>query len=191
MGESLRHAHGGISSEGFLDAEAILSSIDLQKGQTVLDVGCGEGHFSLAASYIVGECGKVFAVDIHSASMNILRKIIADENIGNIVTFTADVTKRIPVDDDAVDVCLMINLLHGFVANDETKDVMPEIARLLRRHGTLVIIDFKQLDTAVGPPLMLRLSPAEVEQECLKYGFAVEALADAGPYSYLATFIKK
>ena len=191
MSPSSRHAHGRMSSEDFLNAEKILSAIDLQRGQTVLDVGCSEGHFSLAASNIVGERGRVFAVDIHTASINILRRIIADENVGNVTTFAADVAKHIPVADNAVDVCLMINVLHGFVANHETAGVMREIARVLRRHGMLVIVDFKKADTVVGPPMSLRLSPVEVEEECLKYGFAAESLIDAGPYSYQAAFIKK
>lgn len=191
MDESTRHIHGGMSSEDFLNAETILTAIDLQKGQTVLDVGCGEGYFSLAASNIVGEHGRVFAIDVDSASINILRKIIAEENIGNIVTYTADAAKHIPVADNTVDVCLMVNVLHGFAANHETESAMHEIARVLRRHGTLMIVDFKKTEDAVGPPVSLRLSPAEVEEECSKYGFAVDALIDVGPYSYQFTFIKK
>jgi len=84
-----------------------------------LDIGCGEGRFSLAASSIVGDCGQVVAIDKHKASINILKKIIAQENIGNVLAFTGDATKRIPVNDNAIDVCLMVNVLHGFVLNKE------------------------------------------------------------------------
>jgi 2-polyprenyl-3-methyl-5-hydroxy-6-metoxy-1,4-benzoquinol methylase len=36
----------------------------IKAGQTVLDVGCGPGTFSLAMAKMVGELGKVIAVDV-------------------------------------------------------------------------------------------------------------------------------
>jgi ubiquinone/menaquinone biosynthesis C-methylase UbiE len=191
MNESQRHIHYGMSSKDFLDPESILASIGLSEGQTLLDVGCGEGQFSLAASSIVGERGQVVAVDLYEASINVLKGIIAQDNIGNILAFTADVAKRIPVNNNAVDVCLMVNVLHGFVMNGEMAGVMREITRVTKRHGSLVVLDFKKIATTAGPPVSVRLSPSEAENMIAEYGFMAEKFDDVGPYSYLVEFIKR
>ncbi|KPL14759.1 hypothetical protein AMJ74_02760 [candidate division WOR_3 bacterium SM1_77] len=191
MNESHRHIHDGMTSKDFLDSESIISTIGLKEDQTVLDVGCGEGHFSLAASTVVGDHGQVVAVDVHEASINILRMIIAQENIGNVLAFRADATKRIPVNDNVVDVCLMVNVLHAFVLNGEIADVMREVVRVMRRHGSLAIVDFKKIETVAGPPVSERLSPAEIENALLEYGFEADMFDDVGPYSYLMKFIKR
>lgn len=191
MKESKRHLHYGLSSEDFLDSESIVTAIGIREDQTVLDVGCGEGHFSLAASNIVGDRGQVIAVDIHEASVNVLRRLIAEQNIGNILPFEADVTKRIPVNDNAVDVCLMVNVLHGFVLNGEILDVMREIVRVTKRHSSLTIVDFKKIQTVAGPPASQRLSPAEVENLLGEFGLVAEKFDDVGPYSYLINFIRR
>ena len=191
MKQTHRHTHPGFSSEGFLDSESIISKIDLRPDQTVLDVGCGEGHFSLAAASVVGDRGQVFAVDVHEPSINILKSIVAQENIGNVLAFKADVTKRIPVSDHAIDVCLMVNVLHGLVLNREVSDALREIVRVIKRHGSLVIIDFKKIKTVAGPPISQRLSPADVENILGDYGFTVDKFDDVGAYSYLISFIKR
>ena len=191
MKRGTRHTHPGFSSEDFLDSENIVSRIGLEKDQTVLDVGCGEGHFSLAAASLVGDRGQVIAVDVHEPSINILKQIIAQENFGNVLVFRADVTKRIPVNDNAVDVCLMVNVLHGFVLNSEVCEVMREIVRVIKRHGSLVIVDFKKIQTIAGPPVSQRLSPTDVENILGDYGFMADKFDDVGPYSYLINFIKR
>lgn len=191
MNASHRHIHHGMSSKEFLDSERIISTLGLKEDETVLDVGCGEGHFSLAASTVVGDRGQVVAVDFHEASINILRTIIARENIGNVLAFRADVTKRIPVNDNAVDVCLMVNVLHAFVLNGEISAVMCEVVRVMKRQGSLAVVDFKKIQTAAGPPVSQRLSPADVENALMEYGFVADAFDDIGPYSYLIKFIKR
>jgi ubiquinone/menaquinone biosynthesis C-methylase UbiE len=189
--EIRRHLHSGISSDDFLDAESIIQQIGLKQGQTVLDLGCGEGHFSLAAAPAVGDEGHVVAVDAHEPSVNILRRIIAQENIGNILAFTADATKHLPIENNAIDVCLMVNVLHGFVLNEELQNVIREVVRVMKRHGTLIIVDFKKIETPAGPRVSQRLSPAEVEELLAHYGYLAETLDDIGPYSYLIRFAKR
>jgi len=191
MNESRKHIHYGMSSKEFLDAESILYSVGIKEGETVLDVGCGEGHFSLAASSMVGDSGQVVAVDKHAASINILKKIIAQENIGNLLAFTSDVTKRIPINNNAVDVCLMVNVLHGFAQNGEIADVMREVMRVTKRHSSLLIVDFKKIEITAGPPASERLSPADVEKILDEYGFGAEKFDDVGAYSYLINFIRR
>ena len=60
-----RHEHHGLSSKGMFDDEKVLRKIGLQEGQSLMDGGCADGHFSITASEIVGGTGRVFAVDVH------------------------------------------------------------------------------------------------------------------------------
>ncbi|MDD1754363.1 MAG: class I SAM-dependent methyltransferase [Methanothrix sp.] len=46
----------------------------IEEGQTVLDLGCGPGMFSLAMAEMVGEGGKVISVDIQDEMLQILRQ---------------------------------------------------------------------------------------------------------------------
>jgi ubiquinone/menaquinone biosynthesis C-methylase UbiE len=56
----------------------------IEKGQTVLDIGCGPGMFSIAMAKMVGESGKVIAVDIQDKMLARLRQKIARAGFTNI-----------------------------------------------------------------------------------------------------------
>ena len=43
-------------------------------GMTVMDVGCGMGHFSIGMAMLVGENGKVIAVDLQQKMLNVMLK---------------------------------------------------------------------------------------------------------------------
>jgi ubiquinone/menaquinone biosynthesis C-methylase UbiE len=43
-------------------------------GQTCLDLGCGRGYFSLGLAQLVGESGKVYAVDRKKKMLDLLQK---------------------------------------------------------------------------------------------------------------------
>jgi len=46
----------------------------LKDGMTVLDIGCGMGYFSIAMAKLVGDKGKVIAVDIQEKMLQIMKK---------------------------------------------------------------------------------------------------------------------
>jgi ubiquinone/menaquinone biosynthesis C-methylase UbiE len=46
----------------------------VQKGMTVMDVGCGMGYFSIAMAKMVGDNGRVIAVDLQQKMLNITLK---------------------------------------------------------------------------------------------------------------------
>jgi len=48
----------------FHDPKAILGDY-VAPGQTVVDIGCGLGYFSLALARLVGPGGRVIAVEVH------------------------------------------------------------------------------------------------------------------------------
>jgi len=182
------HQHAGKSSKAFLDAERVLQETGLKIGDKFLDIGCGEGYFSVAASKIVGNQGKVYAIDTYGQSILALREQIQRDNIINIEAIVADVTREIPLTHAIVDVCFMANVLHGFLANKEVKSTMTEVARVMKSGGTLAVVDFKKVEGTPGPPVSIRMTPDEVETLIAGYGFKKKTSVEVGPYHYALIF---
>lgn len=153
-----------------------------------MDAGCGDGYFSIAASEVVGNRGKVYAVDIDEESVAILKTKVTEKNVDAI---TADITKSTPLENRSIDVCLIANLLHGFVINKEISSSMKEIFRILKTGAILAVIDFKKIDDSPGPPVSIRLTPEEVEEVISLHGFKFSQNIEAGPYHYLVMFTKQ
>jgi ubiquinone/menaquinone biosynthesis C-methylase UbiE len=178
-----KHEHKGRSSREMLDARKILSDIGLKSGDQFLDAGCGDGYFSIAAAEIVGPGGRIYAFDVDGDGIERLQKEIAEKKLANIEARVADVSK-LPLADGSVDVVFISNVLHGLVANDESESALKEVARVTRHQGMLAIVEFKKIETPMGPPLSIRLSPEEVEALAKGYCFSKVAVKEAGPYHY-------
>ncbi|MGZ7136563.1 MAG: class I SAM-dependent methyltransferase, partial [Methanobacterium sp.] len=181
----------GRSSRQILDPSRILSAIGLKEGETFLDAGAGDGYMSIAASSIVGENGKVYAVDIYEESMNTLKNEIKNKKIENIIPIIADITKKIPIEDEIVDKCYMANVLHGFVENDEVNEVMTEINRIIKPNGTFNVIEFKKIENTPGPPMHVRLNPEDVKNIIENHNLNVKSIEEVGKYHYAVIATKK
>lgn len=187
--------HFGRYSRTLLDPENTLKEIGLETGETFLDAGCGEGRFSISASEIVGNNGKVYAIDISEEAINSLKEEINKNYIKNIEAFTGDITKRLSIGDERIDVCLISNILHGLVVNNvvnnNVESGLKEIFRVLKSDSILGVVEFKKIVGPPGPPLSIRMSPEEVEEIISKYGFKKERVIEVGKYHYAITFVKK
>lgn len=191
MEKSGKHFHHGRSSKEILDPNRVLNAVGLKKGDTFLDAGSGDGYMSLAASRILGEEGKVYAVDIWEESINTFKEQIEKESIRNIEAAVADITQKIPVDDESIDILYMGNVLHGFVENDEVEPVMKEIQRVIKQGGSFAVVEFKKIENSPGPPLHVRITPEDVEEIVKDYGFIVKEIEDVGTYHYAIISAKK
>lgn len=185
-----RHEHRGRSSRGIMDPGKVLTDAP-RKGEVFLDAGCGDGVFSVAASAMVGEQGRVYAVDADAEAISRLKEEISQKGIANIEALVSDISKGLPIAGESVDVAFMANVLHGLVANGEAEGALKEIARVVRAGGKLLVVDFKKIETPAGPPLSIRLSPDEVEDLIGGYGFTKERVKEAGEYHYTVILAKK
>lgn len=185
-----RHVHSGKSSKAYLDADKVLDEIWLRDGDCFLDIGSGEGYFSIAATRIVGNKGRVYALDSYKESIDKLREQIHQEKISNLEAIVADATRGIPLSNDIVNVCLMANVMHGFANDKDLEGVMNEIARVMKIGGTLAVVDFKRIEGPPGPPISIRLTPDQIEGKLSKYSFRKTRVSDLGPYHYAVMFHK-
>ena len=180
----------GKSSFDLIDATAFYRELDLQKGITFLDLACGRGAYCLKASEIVGSAGTVYAVDLWAEGIEQLKASALEENALNIKAFVSDAGRQIPVGDQAVDVCLLATVLHDFVEDNISQEVLHEVVRVLKPAGRLAILEFKKIDGPPGPPAHIRLAPEAVVDMLAPFGFTEERLVEVGPYNYLLLFKK-
>lgn len=178
----------GKSSFDLLDPEKVFAELRLQPDTVFLDVACGAGNYSLAAAEFIGPEGAIHAVDLWKEGIAAMRERIDQLALTQIHAEVGDVSRRLPMEDESVDVVLMATVLHDLVADGTAEGTLREIGRVLRPKGRLVIIEFDKIESEPGPPAAIRLSPGEVEEIVSPYGFYEEHIKAVGPTTYLISF---
>jgi len=116
--------------------EEILSRY-IEPGQTVLDLGCGSGTFTIAMARMVGETGKVIAVDVQDEMLQMVKEKAVKEGLDSrIITHKSD-PDRIGI-SDRVNFALAFYMVHEV---PDVKTFLKEIASLLKPNGKLLIVE--------------------------------------------------
>lgn len=180
----------GSSSFDLIRPDSLFEELNLKKGCTFLDMACGPGEYSIAASKHVGDAGLVYAVDLWEEAIDALSKKVSALGLKNIRMMVGNVSQPLPIAAGAVDVCLIATVLHDFVQEGVAEKALEEAARVLKPKGLLAIVEFKKIEGPPGPPMRIRLSAEEVERWVLPHGFISLRGRSVGPYNYLVIFEK-
>src|SRR3569623_1929536 len=62
----------------------MLGALKVQLGQTVVDMGCGNGFYTVPLAKLVGKEGRVLAVDVQPEMLTLLRANLRKQNITNV-----------------------------------------------------------------------------------------------------------
>jgi ubiquinone/menaquinone biosynthesis C-methylase UbiE len=161
-----------------MDVDKILDSVKSYVGNSVADVGCGPGYFSIPISKRVGPNGEVFAVDLEKAMLEKLKdNIVAQSGIHPILSKEESIPE---VNNDSVDSCFLVNVLHELEGNQTLR----EAYRILKPGGHLILIDWKKVKMDFGPPYTIRISERDAKRSCSDVGFKCESSFFAGQYNY-------
>jgi len=112
----------------------------LQRGETVLDVGCGTGTQALVAKERVGETGRVCGVDRGPKQIAYARSKAARRGLP--IDFQVGVIEQLPFSDQVFEVVLSTFMMHH-LPDDLKRRGLAEIARVLKPGGRLVVLDMK------------------------------------------------
>jgi ubiquinone/menaquinone biosynthesis C-methylase UbiE len=163
--------------------EEILKAIGLNVGQTFIDIGCGEGFFTLPAARIVGQNGRVYAIDTNPQSMAKLQKKAAEAGLDNAF-LTVKEAESSMVCEACADFIFFGIVLHDFREPDK---VLLNARQMLKPGGLLINLDWKKETMKLGPPLEKRFDFDTASTLLRKAGFSVEKSENWGPYNYLMT----
>jgi ubiquinone/menaquinone biosynthesis C-methylase UbiE len=118
----------------------------IQPGMTVLEVGPGNGRYTIETARRVGKMGKVIAIDIEPKMLERARQRAQAEGITQLETKVADVHK-LPFEDGSFDAICMIAVIGEI---PEPGRALAEFYRVLSPSGSLA---FSELITDPDYPL--------------------------------------
>jgi len=163
------------------DPEKILTGAGLRPGMTFIDIGCGEGFFSIPAAHIVGANGRVFAYDINEEAINNLDIQVREEKLDNLKPMTGT-GEDIVLSKGCADMVFFGIDLHDF---DDPEKVLRNAKIMLKPDGVMVDLDWKDQPMEFGPPAEKRFSLSKATAMIESVGFRIVSAAEAGPYHYL------
>jgi ubiquinone/menaquinone biosynthesis C-methylase UbiE len=163
------------------DPEKILTSIGVAPGMVFIDVGCGDGYFALPAARRVRPSGKVYAVDSDAAAIERLRDQVAREGLDNLFSEVREAEETV-VGEGCADYVFFGIDLHDF---EDPAQVLLNAKKMLRPHGHLIDLDWKDASMDFGPPQQKRFSIDKARYLIESAGFTIISVNDAGPYHYL------
>jgi ubiquinone/menaquinone biosynthesis C-methylase UbiE len=112
----------------------VLQQIGIRRGQTVLDFGCGSGTYTIPAAKIVGEQGKVYALDKDKKALDELMQRAKSAGLENIERIDTSGELTIDLPDESVGVVLLFDVFHSYYfpqAGDRRK-LLGEIYRVMK-----------------------------------------------------------
>lgn len=132
------------------EAVETLKKCGLIEGSTILDMGCGHGHYTIPASIATGENGCVIAVDLNKKVIRESQNRIKNMNISN-VTFINTNESGLSNYIDKVDFLILYDVLHGGEWTENKIDKLKILYSLLRNGGILSLALYSEIERKVPP----------------------------------------
>ncbi len=182
---------------GFINPELIVSAWEIDRGETVADLGCGGGYFSLALARAVKEEGKVYAIDVREASIEAVSSRAFMEKLDNIKAVKVDLEKKGALKKVIKNgECSFVLLANTLYTSKHKNRLIDEGVRILAKGGRLVIVEWvKRYQGMViknfGPENEARLDQNDILKLVKGQGLSLLESFPAGNYHFGMVFVKK
>lgn len=171
----------------FLSPDHLVEKLYLKDGSRVADVGSGSGAYVVSLARSVGEKGKVYAVDIHRDALHTLHNSLTKAGYLNTDIIWADIEKGIYIEDYDLDAVVLSNVLFQL---ENIQTGLKEVSRVLKPEGQVLVVDWKDSFSGIGPHPGAVVTESRAEEELRKAGFHVRERLPAGDYHYAFIAIK-
>lgn len=171
----MHHPHGKHSKEkvSYLESperrkefspEQLLNMIPLKETDSILDFGAGTGYFSIPVAKRT--TGKVYALDIDAAMLEIIKEKSLKEQLTNIVPVQGSM-EALPLPNGSIDIIIVSLVLH------EIQPLVPllhQMKNVLKKEGYLICLELQPKGSSEKAP---RITLEGMEQEMKEAGFQV------------------
>lgn len=118
----------------FVNPNKLLEPAGLKSCQTVLEVGCGPGFFTVPAAKKVGENGLIYAIDINPFAIESVNKKVEKAGVTNVKALQVSAYDT-GLENQSIDLAFLFGVRYSL---DFTK-AKKEMSRILKNGGILAI----------------------------------------------------
>lgn len=163
------------------DCQKMLAALGVKPGMAVCDLGCGNGFYTLQLAEMVGEEGKVFAVDIQPEMLSLMEKRAKPGELDNVKLVLGTL-----VDPDlpksSCDIILLVDVYHEF---SHPVHMLSKIREALKPEGRVVLVEFRLEDPEVPIKLLHKMSKEQMNREMKANGFKLAKEYDDLPWQHM------
>ena len=162
----------------------MVKQLKIQPGQVVCDLGAGNGFYTLWLAKLVGEKGRVLAVDIQPEMLEMLKQRAEREKIANIeLILGTTVDPKLP--EGKLDLVLVVDTYHEL---SNPAEVLAAVRKSLKKDGRLALVEFRLEDDTVPIKVLHRMSKEQIMKEFTANGFKLVDQFDGLPWQHLMFF---
>ena len=175
----------------FSDPEKNVEQLSLGPGNYVADFGTGSGFYSFAAAEVVGDTGKVYAIDVQKTLLEKLKNEARNvRHLMNLEVVWADIEHLggTRLREASIDVVITANVFFQFENKDNP---CMEIRRILKQNGRVLVVDWANSFGGMGPVQASVFNEDSAKKLFEKHGFIVDREIAAGAQHYGVIFRKK
>ena len=168
-----------------LDPQRVLSLVPIQYHQTIADIGCGPGYFTVPiAKSLFG--GKVYALDVQQEMLDATQAAFDEINLTNVEVRLSK-EKQLPLDDGSLDGALIAFVLQE---SQDPQALLSEAKRCLKDAGWLAVLEWRKEEMEAGPPLAQRIDSEELRGMSEEAGFRIKMEHKLNGSQYMITMRK-
>lgn len=174
--------------ENWEKTNEVIESLNLCKGNSVIDFGCGPGYYTFKFADIVGETGNVYGLETNLRHINDLKDYIQKYHVKNVDVFEYQhdgLGLKNPVKADLVFMCSLYHVFYAVIPNEERDLIIENIKKSLKEDGRFVIVDNDTTDVPYQGPYISR---ELIISQLFYYGFELVNQYQFIPQRYVLEF---
>jgi len=173
----------------FLNPQAIVSGLEISSGMKVAHFGCGTGYFTFAIAKKIGESGVIYALDILKQKIAIIKSQARLYGMGNIIAQRSNLEEKegSMIEGESIDWVVMVNMLYQ---NDKKSSIIGEAKRILKKGGRILLFDWNNLGSSVGPENQARVSKEDLIRIARKHGLGIAKEIKVSDFHFGMVLIK-
>lgn len=167
----------------FADPNEIVRLLKVPKNVSVADFGCGSGFFSIAFAKVIGDEGRVYALDILPSVLEAVQSHCQSLGITNVLPKRANLERLqgSGLQDASVDWVIMKDVLFQ---NKRKEILLAEGYRVLKPQGKLFVMEWSDQDSHMGPEEGVRIGKKDLLELAQKAGFKGHQELPVGNFHY-------
>lgn len=162
------------------DAARLVTALELTAGQTVADIGAGDGELTVALARAVGPSGRVYGTEVNADRLRAIRQAADSAGLTNVAVVEGEAT-RTNLPERCCDALVVRFVYHHF---SDPGLMNASLRQTLRPGGRLAVIDFPPDGAESADPAgrgsgeRHGVTAATVVRELRQAGFEVMAVED-------------